>query len=121
MKKYWIPVAIFYIMILIGSSIPGKHLKKIAEFTPDKLFHALEYFVFGYLVIRWLVNDYSSTQKSKLIGITLLVGAFAGFSDELYQQLTPGRFPDVWDWALDFTGVVLSIPFFFWTRKYFSF
>ena len=121
MKKYWIPAAVFYVLILIGSSIPGKHLQKIAEFTPDKLFHTLEYFVFGYLIFRWLYNDYHDEKKPKLIVITLILGALAGLTDELYQQLTPGRFTDAWDWALDFTGVALSIPFFLWTRKLFSF
>ncbi|NJN43034.1 MAG: VanZ family protein [Flammeovirgaceae bacterium] len=50
-----------------------------------------------------------------------MVGACAGIADELYQHLTPGRFPDVWDWSLDFSGIAISIPFFFWTRKLFSF
>jgi len=32
-----------------------------------------------------------------------------GAVDENYKRLIPGRFPDVWDWVLDFTDVLLAI------------
>jgi VanZ family protein len=102
---------VIYIVILAGSSVPGSSIPKIFKFTPDKLIHCLEYFTFGFLVIRWVVAEFKTSFRYQVL-ITLALGAFAAMFDELYQHLTPGRTPDVWDWCLDVVGIVLSILIF---------
>jgi len=100
-----------YIGILAGSSIPGHKIPSVFEFTPDKLIHCLEYFIFGFLLIRWVVVEFKVSFTFQVL-ITLVLGSMAAMFDELYQHLTPGRTPDVWDWCLDFVGLLLSIFIF---------
>ena len=102
---------VIYIAILAGSSIPGQSIPTVFEFTPDKLIHGLEYFVFGFLVIRWVVVEFKTSFLYQVL-ITFAIGALAAMFDELYQHLTPGRTPDVWDWCLDVVGISLSILVF---------
>src|SRR6478609_9439882 len=102
---------VIYIVILLGSSVPGQNIPYVFQFTPDKLIHCLEYFVFGMLLIRWVVVEFKISLIYQVL-ITLVLGSLAAMFDELYQHLTPGRTPDVWDWCLDFAGISLSILIF---------
>jgi len=102
---------VIYIGILVGSSIPGHKIPTVFQLTPDKLIHCLEYFIFGFLVIRWVVVEFKTSFFFQVV-ITLALGAVAAMADELYQHLTPGRTPDVWDWCLDVVGIALSILIF---------
>ena len=100
----------FALLIIAGSSVPGKNIPKAFEFTPDKLIHCAEYFVFGYLLFNWATVEFA-TQQSRTVLITLLLGSLMGVIDENYQRLTPGRTPDFWDWVLDTIGIILAIGF----------
>lgn len=102
---------VIYIVILAGSSVPGHKIPSVFKFTPDKLIHCLEYFVFGFLVIRWVAIEFKTSFFYQVL-ITLALGAAAAMFDELYQHLTPGRTPDVLDWCLDVVGILLSILVF---------
>jgi VanZ family protein len=109
----------WFTLIILGSSIPGKKIPSLFQLTPDKLIHCVEYFILGFLLSRWFVVELKlSWQKVALI--TLLVGALCGMADELYQNLTPNRTPDFYDWCLDFTGVALSVLVFSALKKRFS-
>lgn len=101
---------IFYLLILAGSSVPGNNIPKIFEFTPDKLVHCAEYFVLGCLLYQWHRTEFPRAKINTTILVTLGLGVMAGAIDENYQRLIPGRFPDVWDWALDAVGILLSAP-----------
>jgi VanZ family protein len=102
---------VIYIGILLGSSVPGHHIPSVFRFTPDKLIHCLEYFILGFLIIRWVVAEFKTDFVYQAL-ITVLLGALAAMFDELYQHLTPGRTPDIWDWCLDLVGILLSIIIF---------
>ncbi|MBI3482713.1 MAG: VanZ family protein [Bacteroidetes bacterium] len=104
-------------MIILGSSIPGKKIPEIFTLTPDKLIHCVEYLVLGFLLMRWLTSDFTSFTGKKSAVIVLLVGALCAMADELYQNLTPNRTPDFYDWCLDVVGLMISIPFFDFLRR----
>lgn len=106
----------WYVIIILGSSVPGKKIPSIFKLTPDKLIHCVEYFVLGFLLSRWLEFELKLSWK-KTAGIVLLVGATCGIIDELYQNLTPNRTPDFYDWCLDFTGLALSVLAFSVLKK----
>jgi len=99
----------FALLIIAGSSIPGKEIPSAFQFAPDKLIHCAEYFVFGYLLFNWLKLEFSGTKQHLIIIATILLGSMMGIIDENYQRLTPGRSPDIWDWVLDTIGVLLAI------------
>jgi VanZ family protein len=104
-------VLIFFLLILAGSSVPGKNIPKIFEFTPDKLIHCAEYFVLGCLLFRWHRMEFAFVKFNTTLFVTIGLGAMAGAIDENYQRLIPGRIPDIWDWMLDTIGVILSAAF----------
>ncbi|GHN00931.1 hypothetical protein WSM22_24200 [Cytophagales bacterium WSM2-2] len=105
----------FYLLILSGSSVPGQNIPHVFKLTPDKLIHCAEYFVLSVLMTRWLVSEYDYSRK--ILFYVLLIGAFCGMTDELYQDLIPNRTPDFFDWCLDFVGTVLGITAFVLFRK----
>ncbi len=102
-------LAVFYLLIIIGSSIPGNKIPEAFALTPDKLIHGAEYFVLGLVIHHWLTREFQFNKKGNLFLIALLIGSTFGAIDENYQRLTPGRTPDVWDWVLDTVGVLLAI------------
>ena len=110
-----------YAVILIGSSIPGSQIPEIFQFTPDKLIHCAEYFTLGFMIMRWANAEFALWGQTKIQLLVLLIGAVCGMTDELYQNLIPNRSPDIYDWYLDLTGIILSMPAFsFWKAKIFQ-
>jgi VanZ family protein len=99
---------LFILVILGGSSIQGKNIPEAFSLTPDKLIHCLEYAVLGFLLFRWLRLEHPLQTVNTISVITFLSGSMMGVIDENYQRLTPGRFPDFWDWVLDSVGVFLA-------------
>lgn len=107
----------WYLLIIAGSSVPGKSIPKFFTLTPDKLIHCAEYFGLGFLLIRWFAAEFTMISFKRLALVTLGVGAMCGMIDELYQNLTPNRTPDFYDWCLDFVGVIIGIAFFFFLQR----
>jgi len=110
---------IFCLLILAGSSIPYNKIPKGFLLTPDKLIHCIEYFILGLLIYRWLIVEFNPHKTFLLILLTIFIGSAFGALDETYQQFTPGRTPDFWDWVLDTVGAMLSVPvgIFLWSKK----
>jgi VanZ family protein len=106
----------WYVLIILGSSVPGKKIPEIFTLTPDKLIHCVEYFALGFLLSRWFVAEWSSVAITRIGLAIIIAGSLCGIMDELYQNLTPNRTPDFYDWCLDFTGVAVSFPVFSFLR-----
>lgn len=105
-----------YVIIILGSSVPGKEIPKFFQLTPDKLIHGLEYFTLGAFVGRWAAAEFAFGIMRKA-GLILFICGLCGMLDEFYQHLTPNRSPDFYDWCLDFTGALLSTVLLkFWER-----
>jgi VanZ family protein len=100
-----------YVIIILGSSVPGKKIPEFFQLTPDKLIHGLEYLTLGVFVGRWLAAEFPHRSKKFLITAVLMICGVCGMMDEIYQHLTPNRTPDFYDWCLDFTGAMLSLSF----------
>ena len=91
-----LPVVVYVLIILGGSSIPT--LKPPGpDFLPkDKIAHFLEYFVLGVLLFRGAGRSIS-TRRWVTFGFLVCVAATIGALDEFYQNLIPGRAMDVTD------------------------
>ena len=95
---------LYLLLILIGSSIPGKSVSAI--FTPswDKLLHVTEYFLLGVLGYR----AFGKMNKN----ITIIISVFGilfGCFDEMWQSFIPGRYPSYYDVIADGIGVILGV------------
>lgn len=107
-----------YVIILLGSSVPGTKIPDFFQLTPDKLIHCLEYLTLGFFIHRWLAHDFRTVPDYARFIVGFLLATGAGAIDELYQGLIPNRTTDIYDLLLDMVGAILSIPAFNIWKKY---
>ena len=74
---------------------------------PDKLGHAIEYMLLGFLSARALQAP-GTPHRTRILLLSRAFCAVFGIVDELVQSQTPGRECSVGDWAADFAGISLS-------------
>ena len=103
-KTYNYLVILFFLTIILGSSIPGKNIPSSYIFSEDKLLHIIEYFLLGFLLFNSLI---SKTQFPGLL--CLVLGAVFAVIDEIYQSTVIGRFSSSFDVIADFIGLTLAI------------
>jgi len=96
----------FIVLMIFGSSFEGNSIPKSYIFTLDKLLHILEYYIFGTL----LFFVFLSASKRPAI-ISLIIGIFYSFIDELYQLTVKGRDSSILDIVADITGLILGLVF----------
>jgi VanZ family protein len=99
-RSRWIAVVVWALVIFGLSSMPGSAIPgSVADYSP--VAHFTEYAVLAVLVV-W------ATGRRRIgIGLALavlLACSLYGASDEFHQSFTPGRTPDVVDWATDTLG-----------------
>ena len=75
----------------------------------DKLAHFIEYYFFGVLVCRWLLNHKSNFVRRHALFMTLLVGMCYSAGDEWHQSFIPGRVASIWDALFDTVGTAAAI------------
>ena len=92
--------------MLIGSSLKGTSIPKSYIFTLDKLIHIVEYFIFGLLLHFSIVGS----AKYSII-LSLILGTFYSFIDELYQSTVYARDASGFDIIADIIGLILSAFF----------
>lgn len=99
----WVPVVLYAGLVfwLSSQSRPLPFLPtEIWAF--DKLLHAVEYAVLGFLLARALGAAGLSPVRTFLAA--LLLASLYGASDELHQSFVPNRTCDPRDWAADTAG-----------------
>tara|TARA_B110000008_G_scaffold257835_1_gene276327 strand:- start:169 stop:546 length:378 start_codon:yes stop_codon:yes gene_type:complete len=94
----------FIALMIIGSSFEGSSIPKSYIFTLDKLLHILEYYIFGTLLFFIFL---SASQKPDII--SLIIGIFYSFIDELYQSTVDGRDSSILDVFADIIGLILGL------------
>ena len=102
----------FILLMLIGSSLKGTSIPKSYIFTLDKLIHVVEYFTFGVL----LYFSIAGITKYSII-LSLILGTFYSFIDELYQSTVYARNASGFDVIADIIGLILSL---FFVKLYFN-
>lgn len=98
----WWPPLVWAGLILGMSSVPGSQLDDVGLPVPDKLVHAIEYAVFGALVVRAREGGGAASRRAALVAV--LAGTLLGALDENYQRLVPQRDPSWADWVADVGG-----------------
>lgn len=109
---YFLPPILWAILIIIASSIPSKYLPTVEIFGWDKIAHVCVFFIFGILILRWLINFKEDTKDIKIINlVTLIIVITFGIFDEIYQSIIPGRTPDAFDLIADAIGGMFAVLF----------
>ncbi len=116
-KKYltWTAVALYAIMIFVGSSIPGD---QIGLDPPglDKLFHAIEYGILSSLLFAALGRTVVARQTT-IFWIAAFGASLYGLTDEVHQLFVPLRQFDLLDISSDISGSFLGSYVLFRTRN----
>jgi len=108
-KFLYFPLAFYWVLIFILTSIPGKSIPKIFGVS-DKIKHFGAYFVLAFLLNFTLIiqKKYPFLAKKSII-FTFLITLFYGIFDEIHQIFIPGRYFDWWDLVADAVGGFLGI------------
>ena len=110
-RKIWfvyIPLAIYWLILFIATSLPVERLPNIG--LNDKINHFIAYFILAVLVNLTLIFQRKSRflfKKAPLV--TIIIGLLYGAVDELHQIFVPGRFADTLDWMADGLGTVVGV------------
>jgi VanZ family protein len=104
---FWLPLVVWIVAILAVSSIPGPTLAKVGFSVQDKLAHASEYAILGFLACRWLLGV--RLPASRATSLSLVMGAGLGAADESWQRIIPGRITSIADWTADLVGVAAGV------------
>jgi VanZ family protein len=107
----WIPVGLWILVIFGLSSIPDLGPPQVGLPLLDKLCHAGEYGVLGWL---WSRARGASGFAAFVSGA--LVGLGVGILDESYQSRVPGRDTDALDVAADTIGAAAGALAWRWRR-----
>ena len=99
----WGPALLLSGLVWLLSSMPD--LRPPGPYFPhrDKVFHALQFGLMGYLYARAAVLTWSHRPRRALL-FGFAVTAAMGLLDELHQAFVPGRDGDPLDWLADVLG-----------------
>ncbi|HEX6790718.1 MAG TPA: VanZ family protein [Candidatus Krumholzibacteria bacterium] len=107
-QRPWLLVIALYVgLIFFASSRPYLHAPGPEFQMKDKLAHALEYGVLGWLMARAARPAARVHPVVEVLWFVALGAGIAGL-DELFQGTIPGRMKDVTDWMADVTGLLVG-------------
>jgi len=118
---YGMPVILYAGMIFFISSF-SDFSEEIPSFSGfDGLLHIIEYYLFGWLIIRWLLSKKKTFVNLYAPFLTILIGVLYGVGDEWHQSFVPGREATLTDVFFDGIGIVAATVTYRATRKRISF
>ena len=106
---YIFPPVLYAILIFFLSSISRYPEELSFVFSFDKVIHLIEYYIFGYLLLRVFVTSPRIIFFRYQIIFTLLIGVLYSLSDEWHQSFISGRCASVYDLIFDCFGIVLAV------------
>ena len=107
-KLLYIPLAIYWLILLVLTTLPGNDLPKTG--INDKIEHFTAYFLLGILLSLALLfqNKFLKIKKYFTLYTGLFIGLYAAL-DEIHQLFVPGRECDIMDWTADMIGASIGI------------
>ena len=108
-KVLLIPLIIYWLIILIGTTIPADAFVDVFELS-DKVEHFIAYF--GLAVLLGLnLHFQEKWEKISLYYIvaTLVICLTYGVFDELHQLFVPNRMAEFGDWVADSLGTITGL------------
>lgn len=115
--KYRLITAMYSIIILIITSTPANHIPRIQILHFDKFVHFSIYFVFGFLLLMAVIEQWSPGGFAGIF-ISLLIGTTFGAIDEFHQFWIVSRVPSFGDFFADLGGLIVGILLMFFMILY---
>lgn len=111
--RFFAPVILWAIVIFTFSSFPTGNTSTIhwKDFLIKKMAHIIEYALFTVFAYRAFYN--TGAKKSTALKCGVLLAVLYGITDELHQNFTPGREPNVRDVVFDTIGASIA-AFLLW-------
>ena len=104
----YIPLVVYWIILLIATSIPAQSVPSFG--VGDKVNHFLAYFILSILLyLTFSFQEKSLFAKRNAALLTIAVVLLYGVLDELHQMLIPGRSAEFLDWAADAVGAICGV------------
>lgn len=111
-----LPPLIYALLILSLSLLKNPPAPNLGISWEDKIYHCLEYFVFGLLMARAFPGFNTQPRRGFKIAMLILFGILYSAADEIIQYFVPGRDSSVWDSLADTIGFTLSVFVVIWWR-----
>lgn len=107
--RFTLPFLIVATSVLIMSSLNDiPDLNKVFVGF-DKLLHLIIYFFYGISIQVMIIGNFPHHRTIYQILMTLLSGIVLAATDEYYQSFQPERYSDIYDFAADTFGILLSL------------
>ena len=110
---FQLPAIAWAAAIFIQSSMSYIDTPDLGFDAQDKLFHAIEYAILGFLLRRALVFQSTQFIKIRTGWLTILIGGTYAISDEIHQLFVPGRSGEIADAIADIVGIILVVFVYF--------
>ena len=110
---FQLPAIAWAAAIFIQSSMSYIDTPDLGFDAQDKLFHAIEYAILGFLLRRALVFQSTQFIKKRTGWLTILIGGTYAISDEIHQLFVPGRSGEIADAIADIFGIILVVFVYF--------
>lgn len=108
-KLLILPLFIYWLALLIGTSIPSDVSVEIFELS-DKLKHFLAYMILAFLLgLNLHFQEKWEFAIKNYFFITLLITLIYGAADEIHQIWIPNRSAEFYDWLADLLGSLVGI------------
>ncbi len=108
-RRAWILAIAYVALIFAVSSIPGSILRVPQFRLSDKVAHAVEYAVLGFLLASAYRRALAPDRLRWLGPYVVATGLAIGVADEFYQLTVPGRATEFLDWVGDAVGVLVGL------------
>ena len=110
---FQLPAIAWAAAIFIQSSMSYIDTPDLGFDMQDKLFHAIEYAILGFLLRRALVFQSNPFLQRHAGWLTILIGSIYAISDEIHQFYVPGRSSDIGDVVADIVGIIFVVFIYF--------
>lgn len=106
---YQFPAIAWAAAIFIQSSFSEIPAPELGFDWQDKIYHAIEYAMLGFLQHRAFFFQKNQFFKSYAGILTWLLGSLYAISDEIHQYFVPGRSADIGDALADVAGISIIL------------
>jgi len=111
----WLPVVLYAFVIFSLSATPGKYMPELFPYS-DKLAHLLEYFPFGFLMLRAFARGSHIAIGREALLMSIFVIMLYSLSNETHQLFVPGRQFDLMDMFFDTVGALTGSYAYKWLK-----
>ncbi len=111
----WVGLDAALIFTLSSLSQPLPYVTGLEKYQFDKIFHVIEYGIFGWLLTRAICFSFPRKPFTFMASAAFFLGVLYGASDEWHQSFVPNRDSNPRDLVADTVGVGLGIVL--WSRR----